>query len=215
MNGTTNFGTVETDHPIADSRLNDAALDTIFREARTLRKWQPRPVGPELIREIYELAKLGPTNSNFGPARFVFVTSEEAKEKLLPLMWEGNREQTRTAPVVALIAYDQKFYQQVGKLNPGRDPAQTIERFEKNPEMAERIAFQSGTLGGAYLLLAARALGLDVGPMGGFDAEGINREFFAGTSYRVNFVANIGYGDREGLRPRMPRLEFDEAAKIV
>lgn len=195
--------------------VTDGALDVLFREARTLRKWRNRPVELELLRRVYDLAKLGPTNSNLTPARFVFLTSEEAKQRLLPLMWEGNREQTRTAPVVVLVAYDTKFYEHAGKLIPGRDPKPLQERFEQNAESAERIAFQSGTLQGAYLLLAARALGLDAGPMGGFDSEAINREFFAGTSYRVNFVANLGYGDRTGLRPRQPRLEFDEVATIL
>lgn len=198
-----------------EKRLDDTALDVVFRDARTLRKWQPRRVDPELIREMYDLAKLGPTNSNLTPARFVFVTSDEAKEQLLPLMWEGNREQTRTAPVVVLVAYDRRFFDKAGKLQPGKDPKVLQGRFEKDAVAAERIAFQSGSLQGAYLLLAARALGLDVGPMGGFDADAIDREFFAGTSYHVNFVANIGYGDRTGLPPRLPRLDFDEAATVI
>lgn len=198
-----------------DKKLTGEALDTLFREARTLRKWRSRAVEPGLLRQLYDLLKLGPTTMNMSPARFVFLTSDESKEKLIPLMWEGNREQTRTAPVVALVAYDRRFYEKADKLAPHRDPQKTKESFEAKPEFTEFTAIQSGSLQGAYLIMAARALGLDAGPMGGFDAEGINAAFFGGTSWRINFVCNLGYGDWDDLRPRLPRLDFDEAVKVL
>lgn len=198
-----------------NEKLNDTVLDILFREARTLRKWQSRPVGQELLRELYDLAKLGPTGGNLSPARFVFLTTEESKARLLPLIWEGNREQTRTAPVVALVAYDLRFYEKVDRLAPYRDPKETKATFEADPDYTQFAAMQSSSLQGAYLMIAARALGLDVGPMGGFDADGINAAFFGDSSTRINFVCNIGYGDRSGLRPRLPRLDFAEAATVL
>jgi nitroreductase len=130
-------------------------------------------------------------------------------------MWEGNREQTRTAPVVALVAYDLEFYQKADKLTPKGNPEQVKARLQNNPLMAEHLAKQSGTLQGAYLIMAARALGLDAGPMGGFDADKINQEFFAGTSLRINFVCNLGYGERDSLHSRLARLDFEEAVTVL
>lgn len=204
-----------TDMVQQDKRINDVALNLLFREARTLRKWQDRPVDPELLQELYDLVKLGPTGGNMSPARFLFLTTEESKARLIPHLWESNRERTRTAPVVALVGYDQRFYEQVEKLAPHQDPHKTREKFEANPVYAEFAALQSSSLQGAYLIMAARALGLDAGPMGGFDAEGINAEFFSGTTFRINFVCNLGYGDWSDIRPRLPRLDFEEAVTVL
>ncbi len=192
-------------------RLDDAALDLIFREARSFSFWQARPVEETLIREIYELVKLGPTSANTSPARFLFLASEEAKARLVPLMPEQNREKTRTAPLVALVAYDLAFFEKLDKLVPYRDLKPW---FADNRAFAERTAMQSGTLQGAYLMIAARSLGLDCGPMLG-DADRIDAEFFPGSTWRVNFVCALGYGRRERLFPRLPRLDFDEAARIL
>lgn len=195
-----------------ERRLNNTPLDTLFREARTFSAWQPRPVEPELLHELYDLLKYGPTAANTTPARFVFLTTEESKARLVPLMSEGNRKKTQAAPVVTLIAYDLEFFNKLDKLRPfGNTKAQ----FEGNPALSEMNARQSGTLQGAYLILAARSLGLDCGPMGGFDAEKVNAEFFAGTSLRINFVCSLGYGDRENLLPRLPRLDFEETVTIL
>jgi len=192
-------------------QLDDAALDLLFREARSFSFWQPRPVEESLIRRLYDLLKLGPTSANTSPARFVFVTSDEARARLVPLMPEMNREKTRSAPVVVLVAYDMEFYQKLGKLMPHRDYKPW---FAGNPPFAEKTAVQSGTLQGAYLMLAARSLGLDCGPMLGNDDQ-INAEFFPDSSWRLNFVCALGYGAREKLYPRLPRLDFDEAAVIL
>jgi 3-hydroxypropanoate dehydrogenase len=193
------------------SQLDDASLDVLFREARSFSFWQPRPVEPSVVRKLYDLVKFGPTSANTSPARFVFLTSEEAKTRLVPLMPEGNQEKTRTAPVVALIAYDLKFYEKLDKLMPHRDYKPW---FAGNPAQAEKTAMQSGTLQGAYLILAARSLGLDCGPMLGND-EQINAEFFPDSSWRINFICALGYGVREKLFPRLPRLDFEESARIL
>ena len=200
---------VETIPPV--SQLDEAALDLLFREARSFSYWQPRPVEESLIRKLYDLLKLGPTSANTSPARFMFVTGNEAKARLVPLMPEMNREKTRTAPVVALVAYDLKFYEKLDKLMPHRDYKPW---FAGNPAFAEKTATQSGTLQGAYLMLAARSLGLDCGPMLGNDDQ-INAEFFPNSSWRLNFVCGLGYGMKEKLFPRLPRLDFDEAAVIL
>jgi len=191
--------------------LGDAALDQLFRQARSYSFWQPRMVEESVIRRLYDLVKFGPTSANTSPARFVFVMSDEAKARLVPLMPEMNQEKTRTAPVVALIAYDLKFYDKLDKLMPHRDYKPW---FTGNPAAAERTAKQSGTLQGAYLMLAARSLGLDCGPMLG-DDEKLNAEFFPDSSWRVNFLCALGYGVKEKLFPRLPRLDFDEAARIL
>ena len=198
---------------VAEERKLDAqALDILFREARTFNSWQSRPVDPGILRELYDLVKFGPTAANSTPARFVFLTTEASKERLVPLMNEGNREKTRQAPVVALVAYDLKFYEKMDKLMPFRDMKTP---FAENPAGAERNARQSGTLQGGYFIVAARSLGLDCGPMGGFDADRINDEFFAGTDVKINFVCSLGYGNREQLFPRLPRLDFEEAVTIL
>jgi 3-hydroxypropanoate dehydrogenase len=208
---TENVAMTPVSSPANPRRLDDAALDMLFREARSYSFWQQRPVEESLIHTLYDLVKFGPTSANTSPARFVFVTSEEAKARLVPLMPEQNREKTRTAPVVALIAYDLKFYEKLDKLMPHRDYKPW---FANNPAFTEKTALQSGTLQGAYLMLAARSLGLDCGPMLG-DDEKINAEFFPNSSWRINFVCALGYGVKEKLFPRLPRLDFDEAARVL
>ena len=192
-------------------RLNAAALDQLFREARSFSKWQDRPVSPQLIEEIYDLLKFGPTSANTSPARFLFLTTPAAKARLVPPLPEMNQEKARTAPVVAIVAYDLEFYHKLDKLMPFRDIKSW---FAGDPAQASRTATQSGTLQGAYLILAARAMGLDCGPMLG-DMDKIDQEFFTGTSWRSNFICSLGYGDRSQLHPRLPRLDFAEAAKTL
>jgi 3-hydroxypropanoate dehydrogenase len=198
----------EPDHAIAD-----AALETIFRNGRTLRKWQDKPVSPALLMAIYDLARLGPTESNITAARFYFVVSKEAKARLEPLLDEGNRRQTMTAPATAIVGYDLDFARTLPKLAPRA--AENLSRELADPERAKLMAMRSAGLQGGYFMLAARALGLDCGPMSGFDRQGVDKEFFAGTAIKSYFLCNLGYGDREGLRPRAARLSFDEACKIL
>lgn len=192
--------------------LSDSALDQLFREARTHFAWQDKPVPEELMKELYNLVKMGPTSANGGHGRFVFVTTEEGKAKLLPTMAEGNVEKTRTAPVTVIVAYDTRFHEQLPKLFPIYD---LKPMFDGNAPMIEEHALRNSSLQGGYLILAARALGLDAGPMSGFDPDRVNAEFFPDGQYRVNFIMNIGYGDESKLFPRLPRLEFEEAAQII
>jgi 3-hydroxypropanoate dehydrogenase len=188
-------------------------LDQIFLEAHTHNKWQDKPVADELLRQLADVMKMGPTSVNQSPARLVFVKSPEAKKRLEPHLSEGNRAKTLAAPVCAIIGYDMKFYEHLPKLFPHADARSW---FEGKPEqIVETSAFRNGTLQGAYLIIAARALGLDTGPMSGFNNAGVDQEFFAGTSYKSNFLCNLGYGDPAGVHPRAPRLTFDEIAKIV
>ncbi len=198
----------------ADSRiLDDHALDVLFREARTHRVWLKKDVSDVVLRALYDLLKLGPTSSNCCPARFVFVKSAAAKEKLKPFLDAGNVDQTMSAPVTAIIAYDMKFYEKMDVLRPQSPGARGW--YEGKEAAIALETRRSGSLQGAYLMLAARSLGLDCGPMGGFDADGINAAFFGDKSWRVNFLCNLGYGDKEKLAPRLPRLGFDEAALIA
>ena len=199
----------EPDHAIAD-----AALETIFRNGRTLRKWQNKPVTPALLMAIYDLARLGPTEGNITPARFHFVVSKDAKARLEPLLDEGNRRQTMKAPATAIVGYDLNFARTLSKLAPHSADSLSKE-LAANPEKAKLMAMRSAGLQGGYFMLAARALGLDCGPMSGFDRDGVDREFFAGTAIKSYFLCNLGYGDRDGLRPRAARLSFDEACKIL
>lgn len=196
--------------------LGDAALDQIFRNARTRRGWTEEETPEVLIRATYDLLKLGPTASNITPARFLFVRSKEAKARLEPHLDEGNRKQTLGAPYTAIVAYDLAFADHLGKLIPHAPNAK--EWFEE-PANAEWNAIQSGTLQGAYLILAARSLGLDCGPMNGFRRDGVDTEFFLPDpvmkSWRSNFLVNIGHGDDTRVRPRAPRLDFDEACRIL
>ena len=197
--------------PEVSGRLDDKALDQLFREARSFSYWQDRPVEESVIRELYDLLKMGPTSANTSPARFVFVRSEEAKARLVPLMPEMNQEKTRRAPLAVLIAYDLRFHEKLGTLMPYRDIKSW---FTGNPAFLEQTARQSGTLQGAYLIMAARSLGLDCGPMLG-DNEKIEAEFFPERGWKLNFVCAVGYGVREKLYPRLPRLDFSEAAILL
>ncbi len=192
--------------------VNDEALDTIFRAARTYRHWLDKPVSPALLMAIYDLMRWGPTSTNVSPARVVFVVSKEAKERLRPHLDAGNVRQTMAAPATAILGYDLDFARHLPKLYPQSSGAK--DQF-KDSEHARTTAFRNASLQGGYFIIAARALGLDCGPMSGFDNEGIDREFFAGTAIRSNFLCNLGYGDPAGLRQRGPRLSFDEACKIV
>jgi 3-hydroxypropanoate dehydrogenase len=192
--------------------LDSAALDCIFREARTYRSWAPRTVADETLRAVYELLKWGPTSGNCCPARIVFVRTREGKERLRPALDAGNVAQTMAAPATAIIAYDLEFYEKLPSLVPHRDARRD---FLGKPDLIRRNAMQSGTLQGAYLIIAARALGLDCGPMGGFDNERVDAEFFPEGVVKSNFLCNLGYGDPSKLHPRAPRLPFEEACRIA
>jgi 3-hydroxypropanoate dehydrogenase len=193
-------------------KLPDASLDQLFRNARTRGAWHDKDVPDELLQEIVDLVKLGPTSGNCSPARFLFVKSPEARERLKPYLSEGNRDKTMKAPVCTIIGYDLDFYEHLPKLFPHTDAKSW---FEGKPQKIADTAFRNGSLQGAYLILAARALGLDCGPMSGFDNDGVDKEFFAGTSIKSNFLCNLGYGDDSPLRPRSPRFSFDEMTRIL
>ena len=188
------------------------ALDRLFRTARTHNAWLDRPVEPDLLHRLYELLKWGPTSANISPARFLFITSSEDKQRLLPLLDEGNRGKTLAAPVTVVIGHDLAFYEKLPYLFPHTDARAW---FVGNQPLIDSAAFRNGTLQGAYLMLAARALGLDCGPMSGFDNAAVDAEFFAGSAIRSNFLCNLGYGDPAALFPRSPRLAFDEACRIL
>ncbi|MCE9648165.1 MAG: malonic semialdehyde reductase [Parvibaculum sp.] len=194
-------------------KLSDDALDTIFRTARTQNAWTSEPVSDATLREIFELMKWGPTSANMSPARFVFVKSKEAKEKLSPALSEGNRAKTMSAPVTVIIGHDVEFYEHLPKLFPHDQSAKTW--FNWSAEWAATHAFRNGSLQGAYFMIAARALGLDCGPMSGFDAAKVEEAFFPGGRIKANFLCNIGHGDPKALFPRSPRFEFDEVAQII
>jgi 3-hydroxypropanoate dehydrogenase len=191
--------------------LDDKALDQLFREARTQNKWQDRPVPDSKLEEVYDLLKFAPTSANSSPARFVFVRTAEGKAKLKQALSAGNIEKTMTAPVTVIVAYDVEFYEKLGFLFPHADARSW---FAGNKAFAEASAFRNGTLQGAYLMLAARSVGLDVGAMSGFDAGRLDDLFFAGTTWKSNFLVNLGFGDPAGLFPRSPRLSFDEACRF-
>jgi 3-hydroxypropanoate dehydrogenase len=192
--------------------VSDTCLDQIFRDARTHNAWRDQDVPDALLHELIELVKLGPTSANSSPARFLFVKSREAKERLKPLLSEGNRDKTMKAPVCTIIGYDLDFYEHLPKLFPHTDARSWFAG--KDAKILD-TAFRNGTLQGAYLIIAARALGLDCGPMSGFDNKGVDREFFAGTNIKSNFLCSLGYGDASVLFPRSPRFAFDEMARIV
>jgi len=196
-----------------DHAIGDAALDQIFREARTLRRWRDKAVPNALLMAIYDLMRWGPTESNITPARFHFVVSQEAKARLKPLLDEGNIAQTMAAPATVIIGHDLEFVRTLPTLAPRATGL--MEKLPGDPARAEYMAKRSVGLQGGYFMIAARALGLDCGPMSGFDREGVDREFFAGTAIKSYFLCNLGYGDRTGLRPRQARLGFDEACKIL
>jgi 3-hydroxypropanoate dehydrogenase len=200
----------EIDEP--RNTLPEDGLDLLFREARTHRSWQPKPIDDDILKQAYDLAKMGPTSVNSSPMRIVFVRTPEAKARLLPCLAESNRSKSETAAAIALIAYDIEFYELLPKLAPHGN-AKAI--FEGNDALIEETAFRNGSLGGAYFMLAARALGLDCGPMSGFDEDKLNAEFFADTTWRINFVCNLGYGDWAKMHERQPRLDFDEACRLL
>ncbi len=194
------------------STLDAAALDQLFRTARTHNAWRDLPVPEAKLRELYDLLKMAPTSANASPARFVFVTSPEARAKLKTALAPGNVEKTMTAPVTVIIGHDMAFYDKLPQLFPHADARSW---FAGNDALIASTAFRNGTLQGAYLMLAARAVGLDTGAMSGFDNAKVDELFFAGTQVKSNFLVNLGYGDEKGLFPRSPRLSFEEAASIV
>jgi len=193
--------------------LSEDALDTLFRHARTHNAWQDKPVSDETLYKLYDLMKWGPTSANCSAARIVFVKSKEAKEKLAPALSQGNLAKTMAAPVTAIIGYDVEFYERLPELFPHAPEAKTW--FNWSKEWAEQTAFRNGSLQGGYFILAARALGLDCGPMSGFDMKKVDEAFFAGTSVKVNFLCNLGYGNPDGLFGRSPRLPFADVCQIV
>src|SRR5262245_9422120 len=188
-------------------------LDVIFRNARTHTVWLPKSVDDNLLRQVYDLAKMGPTSANMCPMRIVFVKSKEAKEKLKPALDAGNVDKTMKAPVTAIIAMDVHFYEQLPKLFPHTDAKAWFKDLPEN--VLEYTALRNSSLQGAYFMLAARALGLDCGPMSGFNNAKVDAAFFAGTTIKSNFLCNLAYGDASKLHPRSPRLSFDEACKIT
>jgi 3-hydroxypropanoate dehydrogenase len=192
--------------------LDAAALATLFTEARTHNGWTDAPVTDAEIARIYELTRMGPTSANCSPARFVFVKTAEGKEKLRPSLSSGNLEKTMSAPVVVIAAYDTAFYDKLPELFPHADAKAW---FTSSPALAEETAFRNATLQAGYLILAARSIGLDTGPMSGFDKPKVDEAFFTGTTWKSNFLINLGHGDASKLFGRLPRLAFDEACKIA
>ena len=208
------------------TRASDDTLDLLFRRARTFSTWLDQPVPDELLRDLYDLMKWGPTSMNGCPVRILFLRTTESKERLRPALAPGNLQKTMSAPVTAIIANDIKFYEKLPDLVPHNPTARNI--FENSPELAEITARRNATLQGAYFILAARALGLDCGPMSGFDNTKVDQEFFGAGLERdgvcqeympgrlkSNFLCNLGYGDAAGLHPRLPRLRFEEACKLL
>jgi 3-hydroxypropanoate dehydrogenase len=191
--------------------LPDASLDRIFRSARTYNGFGDQPVTDETLRQIYDLLKWGPTSANSSPGRFVFVKGKAAKEKLRPALSEGNLNKTMAAPVTAIVAYDTEFYETLPRLFPHTDARSW---FAGKPALIESTAFRNGTLQGAYMIIAARALGLDCGPMSGFDNARVDAAFFPDGKWKSNFLCNLGYGDPASVKPRNPRLSFEEACRI-
>lgn len=192
--------------------LSNAALDQLFREARTHNGWLPREVQDLLLAQVYDLARMGPTSANCSPLRVLFVKSPEAKERLKACLAPGNIEKTMTAPVTAVFAWDTQFYELLPRLFPHTDARSW---FLGNPDLIHETAFRNSTLSAAYFILAARALGLDCGPMSGFDREKCDQAFFPDGRFRSNFLCNLGYGDPAKLFPRGPRLSFAEACRIL
>lgn len=193
--------------------LSPDALDVVFRTARTQNGWLDKPVSDSKLQELYDLLKHGPTSMNTCPARFVFLRTPEAKARLLPSLAPGNVDKTKAAPVCVIVGYDLRFYDKLLMLFPHRPEARAI--FEGKQALIESTAFRNGSLQGAYLIVAARALGLDCGPMSGFDAAKVNSEFFADGNIAVNFLCNLGYGDSRKVLDRLPRPSFDEACSLL
>ena len=202
----------ETGNSTQPAKIANDTLNQLFRQARTHSAWLPRRVPVEVLREVYELARWGPTSANSTPARFVFLESAAAKARLLPALAPGNVEKTKAAPVTVIVAWDTEFYEKLPKLFPHADMRSY---FVGKQPLIDETALRNGSLQGGYFILAARALGLDCGPMSGFDAAKVNAEFFPDGKWKANFLCNLGYGDRSKLFPRNPRLEFDEACRIL
>jgi len=192
--------------------LDQAGVDALFTEARTHYKWLPDPVTDDELWRLYEIVRTGPTSANSSPARFLFLRTPEAKERLRPALSAGNVDKTLSAPVVTIIAHDPAFFDQLPKLFPHADARSW---FAGNDALAEATAFRNGTMQGAYLILAARAIGLDTGPMSGFDNARVDETFLADRGWKSNFLVNLGHGDTSGLFPRSPRLGFDEACVLL
>ncbi len=190
-----------------------AVFDALFLEARTHHHWLDTPVEDSVLRDLYELARMPPTSANTQPMRLVFVKSAEARERLRPAIWPNNVDKVMHAPVTAIVAYDVEFYDQMPKLMPGVDVRSRL--ITRPPEVLLKMAQQSGAMQAGYLILAARALGLDCGPIGGFDSDKVDEAFMAGTAWRSNLLLNLGYADHAQLVPRRPRLDFEDACRIV
>ena len=195
------------------NHLDENQLDLIFREARTFNAWQNQKVEESVLRQLYRLMSMGPTCANILPARLVFVTSPAGKERLKPLIGEQNREKSMAAPVITIVGHELAFYTTMARTFPLHPDFSKV--FENNTQLAEEYAFRNGSLQGGYFIIAARALGLDCGPMSGFDNAAVDKEFFPNSSVRSNFLCNIGYGDVKGVFPRFPRLDFDEVCQVV
>lgn len=193
--------------------IDDNGLDTLFRSARTYNDWQDKDVSDVLIKAIYDLTKYGATSANCCPARLVFVKSAESRKKLVSCVDEGNAKKVAVAPVTVVIGHDMKFYDHLAQLFPHDLSARSW--FADKPEVIADTAFRNGTLQGAYLMLAARALGLDCGPMSGFDKKAAKEAFFPDSDVEVNFICSLGYGDKDSIFPRSPRFDFNEACSIV
>jgi 3-hydroxypropanoate dehydrogenase len=193
--------------------LDAGSLDQLFREAHTHNKFTEEPISDDTLHELYDLLKWGPTSANSSPARFLFLRTRAAKERLAPALSAGNHDKTMAAPVTVIVAYDPRFYDHLPRLFPHNQEARSW--FTSNEALAATTAFRNGTLQGAYLILAARALGLDVGAMSGFDNDKVDQEFLRGRGWRSNFLVNLGHGDPAGVFPRSPRLDFDEACQLL
>lgn len=195
-----------------NERLDQRALDQLFLKARTHGAWIKRPVSDDILHQLYELMRMAPTSANCSPACIVFLRTREAKERLRPALNAGNVDKTMAAPVTAIIAYDKRFFDHMAVLFPHRD---VRPMFAADPDLAQSTAFRNGSLQGAYLMLAARALGLDCGPLSGFNQEVLDAEFFPQGEVHSNFLCNLGYGDPQALFPRLPRLGFEDACTLL
>ena len=194
-------------------KIDDRAIDLLFRQARTQNGWLPTPVTDDQLRALYDIVKVGPTSTNSSPARFVFLRTPEAKARLLPALTPGNVDTSRQAPVTAIIGFDPRFYEFFGKLFGHRPEMRTM--YESNQPFAQTVAFRNGTLQGAYFMIAARMIGLDVGGMSGFDNAKVDAEFFPDGRVKSNFLCNVGYGDPAKVMQKLPRLDFDEACTLM
>lgn len=196
------------------NELPNEALNQLFLDARTINIWSDKPVEDEKLKKLYEIARLGPTAANSNPARFLFVKSQEAKARLKPHLAPNNTDKTMKAPVTIIAAFDPKFYEKVPQLFPHLPEARNW--YEQTPDKGYAAGFMNSTLGAAYMIIAARAIGLDCGPMSGFDNAGVDKEFFGASGYKSNFLINLGYkADGEPHHPRLPRLDFTEACEII